>query len=843
MPGAWRRSAEFGIVVASYFLAHYVMTGFLVNDDYVVIFPTAGVALAAMLLFGRSVWVAVATGAVASGLAYGLPPPLAISMSAAVTIPAWLGAYLISEVGKITPDSPKYRQAAAFFLLGAVPGSFLFASLLTVHHYFANTILNNPLPVFMGDVFLAHLLGTLAVVPAAMVATRLAMTRRKIRLSVNMLVLAALSAAWCWFLYRPGEVESSAVILTLFLAPTVCWALLWFYRPGVGVVLSVLILGGAYGVAHQTGPFAGMNPHEAFLVFAALTLALSFSVMFFAAVLDDRSQELEDKVYQRELLATAFNGNEQSLLLLGPDNSIEMANKSFLNNFGFSEENVRGKDPCFIYATSEEAKQYGKEFSDTDLGKTIVFCRRATGSVFPAVVLQHLVRGSPDQPSSTLLSVQDVTERLLTQRLRLGQSKFLQAVIDGWHLDVTMDILTVTAEVVRPGMFASVLLQDESGSRLLTCSAPSLPSAYCEAIDGLEIGPLQGACGASAYLGQRVVCSNLSTDPNWEGYRELAAEAGLASCWSEPIVDSGGEILGSFALYYSAPSSPDPQDIGLIEDFAHYAAIAIEKKKSERALHQAKAEAEIASNAKSDFLANMSHELRTPLNAIIGFSEMLENQVFGPIENSTYLGYVADIRKSGKNLLAIINQMLVLSKIEAGNFEIQHDDVNIRDTLVSVMKEMYEDAKKKNLQLSNSYLTTLDYISGDQQAVRRILQNLLSNAIKYTPQGGKVIVENFLKQDGSMVIVFKDNGIGISAEMISEVQEPFAQVDPTKSSRFGGAGLGLAVTKSLLELHGGRLEIESTLGVGTTIYAIFPPYRIIHRNTGMLPKLVSNKIH
>ena len=231
-----------------------------------------------------------------------------------------------------------------------------------------------------------------------------------------------------------------------------------------------------------------------------------------------------------------------------------------------------------------------------------------------------------------------------------------------------------------------------------------------------------------------------------------------------------------------------------------------------------------ASKAKSDFLANMSHELRTPLNAIIGFSEMIRDAVIGPLD-ARYREYGRDIHVSGSHLHKIINDILDISKIESGRLELRDEIVSVKDTLETCRRTLAAMADAAGVALSLHVSGVLPSIRSDQVRFQQILLNLMSNAVKFTPAGGRVRVAAMVEAEG-IVIVVEDSGIGMRPEDIAIALEPFRQIDGPLSRRFDGTGLGLPLAKALVELHGGRLEIESAPDAGTLVRIRLPLERM-----------------
>ena len=245
-------------------------------------------------------------------------------------------------------------------------------------------------------------------------------------------------------------------------------------------------------------------------------------------------------------------------------------------------------------------------------------------------------------------------------------------------------------------------------------------------------------------------------------------------------------------------------------------------------LRAAKDAAEAASRAKTEFLANVSHELRTPLNAIIGFSELMLNGARGPIGNADYRGYLKDIFDAGTDLLRLINEILDLSKAEAGKLELLEDTVDIENVIRTVTRLVGPKADTAGLSLSVDLPETPPLLFCDRLKLKQILLNLLSNAVKFTEPGGKITVSMGIDPERGLFIAVQDSGIGIAPADIPRVLQPFVQVDSALSRTHNGTGLGLPLAAAMIELHGGKLVIASEPNRGTTVSAFFPVARIVN---------------
>ncbi len=259
------------------------------------------------------------------------------------------------------------------------------------------------------------------------------------------------------------------------------------------------------------------------------------------------------------------------------------------------------------------------------------------------------------------------------------------------------------------------------------------------------------------------------------------------------------------------------------------AALMVAKQDAERSAKSARVamiKAQTSDRAKSEFLANMSHELRTPLNAILGFSEIMKNEILGSMGVEQYKEYIRDIHESGAYLLDVITDILDISKVETGNLELAETEVDLSEAVgksIRLVKERAQDAGVKLIAKTGE----LPLIYADERLVKQCLVNLLSNSVKFTPEGGKIEIRISRPENGGLAVAVADTGIGISQEDFERVLSPFGQVESAYSGTYEGTGLGLPITKALIELHGGTLTLESVVGAGTTITLSFPKERVL----------------
>lgn len=416
-------------------------------------------------------------------------------------------------------------------------------------------------------------------------------------------------------------------------------------------------------------------------------------------------------------------------------------------------------------------------------------------------------------------TIRDVSENKRLKNREISRMKILDKITQNAPLKNILESIVKDVEKEDNRLLCSILLVNKSKTNLLIGAAPSFPPFVNQVVNGLPIGEGIGSCGTSAYRGSRVIAENIQTHPYWQSFTDLALKANLHSCWSEPIIGSNGEVIGTFAIYKSTPSVPDKSDIEKIEFLASITAIAIERTQLAKNLIKAKEKAEESNQLKSAFLANMSHEIRTPMNGIIGFSELLKEPKLSVKDQRNYLEI---IEKSGKRMLNIINDIIDISKVESGQMSIIKSPTDINE-LVNYINTFFKPLaadKKIQLILNKPKANEELIINTDKEKIYAILTNLINNAIKYSNKGtiefGYIIKKEFIE------FYIKDQGIGIHSSKHDVIFERFVRDNDSNRMAIQGAGLGLPISKAYIEMLGGKIWIDSELKKGTTVYFTLP---------------------
>ncbi|MCK5001569.1 MAG: response regulator [Gammaproteobacteria bacterium] len=439
------------------------------------------------------------------------------------------------------------------------------------------------------------------------------------------------------------------------------------------------------------------------------------------------------------------------------------------------------------------------------------------------------IKNNADDMTTLHGTVQDISNRIWNDQLQKGNAHILELIAKDRSLEDILTAIVDHCEKMLPGVRGSIMLLDDTGHHLRHGSAPNLPALYNDAIDGIEIGPEVGTCCAAAYKGEPLIASDVSVHPNWVNYRELCRKADIAACWSLPILASNGSVLGTCDMYYRESKEPDERSIDLVTEQANFAAIAIEQKRSMKALVDARQEAEEANNAKSQFLSSMSHELRTPMNAIIGFGQLL--QMDADVLNDIQQDNVNEIILAGNHLLTLINEVLDLAKIESGHVDLDIEPVVVGEVMgecLSLLKPMADERGIAITFVCNDEALSLEDICNknmevraDRTRLKQVLFNLLSNAVKYNEENGQIIVSCSGAGKEHIRISIQDTGPGISREKQAQLFTEFNRLG-AESSEVEGTGIGLVITKKIMEIMDGSIGLESQPGEGSTFWIELP---------------------
>jgi signal transduction histidine kinase len=359
---------------------------------------------------------------------------------------------------------------------------------------------------------------------------------------------------------------------------------------------------------------------------------------------------------------------------------------------------------------------------------------------------------------------------------------------------------------------------DERAEEFRLRAAENMSDEMVEILRSNPIRKGEGAVGGTAVTREPIQVAETQDESYHSRLRELLIRSGRRALLAVPLLRED-HIIGALAVQRNTPGPFAPEVVELLKTFATQSAMAIQNARLFREIADKGRELEVASRHKSDFLSSMSHELRTPLNAILGFNEMILGDVYGEVP-ADMQAPLAQMQTSGKHLLRLINNVLDLAKIEAGRMELSLSDYSVHDTVESVRSTLRPLAAEKGLEFLATMPADLPLAYGDSGRITQCLMNLAGNSLKFT-KAGKVEI-SVEQRDGLLTYRVSDTGIGIPPDKIGSLFTEFKQTDATIASEYGGTGLGLSISKKFIEMHGGRIWVESELGKGSSFIFELP---------------------
>ena len=786
------------VLVAVYFLGGLVgkETTFL-SGTVALVWPPAGIALAAILLFGYRFWPGVALGAVLFSFTTGTPFGF-FTLGTAIgnTMGAIVCAYLLERFIAFNNAMERTRDVSGYILLACFLGTTVNAAFNVVSLAYSGAVSWNDLFSSTLVWWVPNALAALVVTPFLITWGTPSATRWTGKLIAEAvicgsgLVCGTLISFNSWFVYG---IQNYPLAYLPF--PFLVWGALRFGQRGATTGTLLVSALATYSLVRGIGPFVTKSEQESLMLIGSYIGTLAVTNMLLAAAAAER-RTAERAVSKSEKRFREVVEDQTDLICrFTPDGALTFVNDAFCRFHGKRSDELLGTN-FFQTLSAEDAAVPLSYINSLPADEPVVsFDHRLQSPEGRAVWHQYRVRRLILEKGDTRefqAVIQDVTQRKESeQALRTSENKY-RSLIDHipdvvWTADSNRDLTYISGNAVKVLGYNS---EELLGGHLW--------------LD--RIHPEDAARVGQAY--QKLFSDGEKFDVEYRICRK----------------DDGWIWLHNRALA-TRPRDGIMCADGIFLDIT-------QRRQTEAAIKQTKDAAESANLAKSQFLANMSHELRTPLNAIIGFSEVLADKTFGDL-NDRQLKYSNNILNSGRHLLQLINDILDLAKVEAGHVELMCNTFNVSKALSEVHSIVKTLAHKKNINLEFEVTPALPELIADEAKFKQIMYNLLSNAIKFTPNGGKVLVvadtqaatsDDLDPAGDSLRITVSDTGIGIKADDQKRVFKEFEQVDSSYGRQQQGTGLGLALTKRLVEMHGGHIWVESEgiEGKGSTFTFLIP---------------------
>ncbi len=631
-------------------------------------------------------------------------------------------------------------------------------------------------------------------------------------------LIAAAFAMW-WsagaMVFALASVESALIAAVANVAIALIGAATLFAAGGTArIFVSLLLLSAACFLFARPGDGGSLTGGAMLLaVWIGAWLRLASAQREFAALRDAALREAE-KVSQ---LATALDELHQGAIAVDGRGQIIASNGAAAAILEIGVDRMApGRpilelDPSLPVSWLSEAMRSGSLSDGTEI-------RTPRGRL---VAVRYLRRGE----GGFLISLEDVSPRRRRELMNQRRQSVLDQLARGSGLNDVLIQMLADAEAEAPELtFAYHQFTAEPAKLALAACSPAANDRLRQAFADLSTSPLlRDSCERRL----RMIAADLARSSLLSlADRAELRQSGFSACWTEPVATESEERAGVLTILARHAGQPDELELELGECLATLAGLAIDRHRLQR-LRADKHQAELANTAKSRFLHTMSHELRTPLNAINGFAEAMRAEVFGALGHEKYTEYARDIHVSGRHLLSIIDGVLEFAKIETGEYRLEEKTLNLEELIEDERELAAKQPEAGRVTLEVTKSAPLPLFRGDRRALGQAVRSLLSNALKFTPRGGSVTLGFGRGAEGQLWICVKDTGAGIAADALARVLHPFSKARGPLAAGAGGAGMGLPLAKALVELHGGKLLLESRSGEGTSATLLLPAARCL----------------
>ncbi|WP_017715652.1 PAS domain-containing protein [Kamptonema formosum] len=553
-----------------------------------------------------------------------------------------------------------------------------------------------------------------------------------------------------------------------------------------------------------------------------------------------------------------------AVIAIDSEERITYWNKAAELLYNFSAGDVIGKplqeshQYCWIDPSDERAAHEALATTGCWQGENIHI--KKTGEKIYVESSVSQLKDEGGNVTGMVAAIRDITDRKRERALLAGQNRILELIATGVEIPEVLNFLARFIESQSEEAFCCIMLPEPNGKNLQCVAAPSLPESFARGADRLALAAGAYSWGGAEYSIESAIALDIGADPLWRDCRDLALAHGMQAGWSVPVRDAGGEIAGVLAVYCAGERQLSAQEWKLLEISARLAGIAIERQRTFCRLQQYAEELEKANRMKDEFLSTVSHELRTPLNAILGWTQLLLSRNFDETARKRAL---LTIERNAKSQVKVVEDILNVSRIVQGNFRLSARRLNPVRAIYAALDVVRPAAEAKNIRLVGDLDPSVGEVLADGDRLQQVVWNLLSNAVKFTPALGTVFIrlsaemghpapgtengtsgieqnnQSPIQNPKSQIqnpksssaqipipcaqIQVRDTGTGIDPEFLPFVFDRFSQADSSTTRVKGGLGLGLAIVRHLVELHGGEVRAESGgIGQGATFTVRLP---------------------
>ena len=735
---------------------------------------------------------------------------------------ALIGAVALRRFASVPFRFDRIGNVALFVLFGVIIGTVL-SSFLDAAFVSWNGMSQNG---FWGDVrnrVFANALATSTVVPfvIAWAGGFAAIRRAPMHRWAEGLVLAIALGVMCVFAFgmlRGAQPLPAWQYLPL---PLLLWATVRFGPIGESTAILAVVLAVVWSTEQGGGPFQVPTANNALAIQLAFT-PVAITLLSLSAVIEERRKAQAATLRKTEQLQMALDAAHMAMWdwpVIDAAPPLE-SSRYMLHPPHADSDNGSADAASLVHAAdlgnvNDAVTRSIRQRAPLEMEYRVVL---PDGSLRWLLSRGKVVSDLSGRPVRMIGLTADITERKTAEALRTGENRILEMIVTGAALGDILDELVTFIEAESRGL-CSIVLVDTDGVRIRHGAAPSLPENFVRAIDGLPTGPSDGSCGTAIHRRERVVVTDIASDPLWEKYRDFALQHGLRACWSTPIISTGGRVLGAFATYYQEARGPSPEELRLIDDATQIAAIAIERKRSEAEVHeQRRALTHLARVAILGELSGaIAHELNQPLTAVLSNAQAAQRLLRrDPPDIPEVEEILADIIAADKRASEVIAQLRPL--LMKG--QVRLNPVSPGDLLASTLKLARADLTAREVNVVTTVSDRVPPVLGDQVQLQQVLLNLIMNGCdamsECAPADRNLVIRVRHSNDDQVEFAIADSGTGIPEHLIDRIFDPFY------SSKEHGLGMGLAICRSIALAHHGKLWAANNEGAGAMFCLVLP---------------------
>jgi signal transduction histidine kinase/integral membrane sensor domain MASE1 len=753
----------------------------------------------------------------AAEISAGVPLAMVISWFISNCTEVLIGAALLRRYATSPFTLDRFTNVSLFLVFGAFAAPLL-SSFLDAGFVTLNRFGDSGYWTVWQHRWLSNTLASLVIVPTVVAwhsVSLASISMMPVRRRAEALALAVVLVGVSVIVFAGAAGYPTPVMLYIPL-PALVWATVRFGPRGISFALVIFVLVTVWNAVHGRGPFALQTSAQNALSIQLFFILVSTTLLVLAALLEERRQAERHATFKSDQLHVALTAAKMATWEWQVAEERQWVSSATNGDSSNVAINLEGFDGSILPADLPAVTRALAESQRTGESFLVEFRVIDAEARVRWMVGRGRTYDTPGRPQRMTGLIADITERKRADNLMAGENQILKMIASGASAEDSLTNLARLVEAETVGMSCSILQLDEDGLHVSHCAAPSLPTAYLKAINGMPIGPDVGSCGTAMYLRKPVIVADIASDPLWENFRDLALSHGLRACWSTPILSDHGKVLGALALYYREVRRPSAAEFRLMEIADHLATIILTRRRAEAQAHeQRQVLAHLSRVAVLGELAGAyAHELTQPLTSVLTNAQAAQRILSHPTPDLEVLQEILkDIVSADLHASDIIHGLRPMLMKGATHASL----VDLNDLVLETQKLVRADLIAREVEISIELQGDLPLLLGDRVQLQQVILNLIingSDAMVTSPRGDRklAVITQCASNCEDVQLSISDRGCGIKPELLPHIFDPFF------TSKKNGLGLGLSICRSIVQAHGGRLWAEPNVHGGATFH-------------------------